>query len=155
MMIDAFLACQLFVVLFIALHDWLPLGSLNNLKGVHSADRKGKLIGVTVLSALPFAAGLAGSAYYASTRFPAWLVWLLWISYGGALYGMLRTWYVPYLLSADPARVVRYQEMFAGTHTFLPVRNGIAPNTLHVVFHAVLVATIVLLLALTYTRIIA
>jgi hypothetical protein len=151
--ISAFLACQLFVVLFIALHDWLPLGRLNNLRGVQMADAKGKLVVVTALSTLPFAVGLAGSAYYAATRFPLWLVWLLWITYGAALYGMLRTWYVPYLVAAEPARAGRYQRMFAGTHTFLPTRNGIAPNTLHVVFHTVLVATIVLLVWLTYTRI--
>jgi hypothetical protein len=152
-MIDAFLACQLFVVLFIALHDWIPLGSLNNLKGVHSADSGGELIVVTALSTLPFAIGLVGSAYYASTRFPTWLVWLLWITYGGAMYGMLRTWYVPYLLVAEPARVTRYQKMFLHTHAFLPTRNGIAPNTLHVVFHAVLTATVVLLVSLTYHRV--
>lgn len=152
-MINAFLACQLFVVLFMALHDLIPLGSLNNLKGVHSADPKAKLVRVTVLSALPFAVGLAGSAYYASTQLPIWLVWLLWITYGGATYGMLRSWYVPYLLVPEPARATRYQTMFANTHTFLPTRNGLAPNRLHVAFHAILIATVVLLVSLTYTRI--
>jgi len=152
-MIEAFLACQLFIVLFIALHDWIPLGSLNNLKGVHSADATKKLVVVTVLSTLPFAIGFVGSAYYASTRFPSWLVWFLWITYGASLYGLLRAWYVPYLLVPNPARAARYDEMFAGTHTFLPTHNGIAPNTLHVIFHAVLIATVVLLVSLTYNRI--
>jgi hypothetical protein len=152
-MIDAFLACQLFVVLFIALHDWIPLGSLNSLKGVHSADAMAKLVRATLLSTLPFAIGLIGSAYYSSARFRTWLVWLLWITYGGALYGMLRTWYVPYLLVAEPARVERYQKMFSHTHAFLPKRNGVAPNTLQVIFHAILIATVVLLASLTYHRV--
>jgi len=43
--------------------------------------------------------------------------------------------------------------MFANTHTFLPMRNGVAPNTLHVIFHAVLIATVLLLVCLTYPRI--
>jgi hypothetical protein len=43
--------------------------------------------------------------------------------------------------------------MFANTHTFLPMHNGIAPNTLHVIFHTVLLATAVLLVCLTYHRI--
>jgi hypothetical protein len=152
-MIDVFLACQLFVVLFIALHDWIPLGGLNNLKGVRSTDSKGKLMVVTALSTLPFAIGLVESAYYASTRFPTWLVWLLWITYGGAMYGLLRAWYVPYLLVEEPARVTRYKKMFSRTHAFLPIRNGIAPNTLHVIFHAVLIATVILLVSLTYHRV--
>lgn len=152
-MIVAFVACQLFIVLFIALHDWVPLGSLNNLKGVNSVDRKSKLVIVTVLSALPFAVGLVGTAYYSATSIPGWLWWWLWIAYGGAIYGVLRAWYAPYLLAPEPARVTRYQEMFAHTHTFLPARNGIAPNTLHVIFHIVLITAVVLLACLTYTHI--
>jgi hypothetical protein len=35
--------------------------------------------------------------------------------------------------------------MFGATHTFLPERNGIRPNTLHVILHA---ATVALLIAL-------
>jgi hypothetical protein len=71
---------------------------------------------VTALSTLPFAIGLVESVYYASTRFPTWLVWLLWITYGGAMYGLLRAWYVPYLLVEEPARVTRYKKMFSHTH---------------------------------------
>ena len=59
-MIAAFLAGQLFVVLFIALHAWIPL----------------------ILSTLPFAVAFVASAYFAGARFPGWLMWTLWISYG-------------------------------------------------------------------------
>jgi hypothetical protein len=60
-MIYAFIACQLFVVLFIALHDWIPMGKLNNLQGIRAADTTRKLIFVTALSALPFLVALLGS----------------------------------------------------------------------------------------------
>jgi hypothetical protein len=152
-MIDAFIACQLFVVLFIGLHDWISLGKFNDVRGVHSGDTRSKLLRVTILSTLPFATGLVGSIYYATSRFPIWLVWLLWISYGVGLYGLIRTWYVPYLLVPDPVRAARYQTMFGNTHAFLPVRNGIVPNTLHVIFHVVFLATTVLLVCLTWERI--
>lgn len=105
---------------------------------------------VTVLSTLPFAIGFAGSAYYATTRFPTWLMWWLWISYGAAIYGMLRAWWLPYLLVKDPVRAERYQIRFAHTHAFLPVRNGIRPDTLHVCLHAVVVLLVVLLGVLTF-----
>jgi len=36
--LEVFLGCQSFVVLFIALHDWVPLGKLNNLAGVRAVD---------------------------------------------------------------------------------------------------------------------
>jgi hypothetical protein len=151
-MIYAFLACQFFVVIFIALHDWIPLGKLTNLKGIRAADSTRKLVVMTALSTLPFAVALVASAHYARTRFPLWLVWMLWIAYGAAAYGILRTWWIPYLFANDPVRTKRYQTRFAETHAFLPVRNGIRPDTLHVIFHAVFVTTLVLLGILTFSR---
>jgi hypothetical protein len=53
---------------------WLPLGGLNNLAGIRAVDTKMRLMRTTVLSALPFAIALAGSAYYSSTHFPTWLI---------------------------------------------------------------------------------
>lgn len=145
MQVGTLVGLQAFVVLFIALHDWIPLGNLNDVRAVQAGDSRGRLIGVTVLSTLPFAACLAGSVWYARAQFPGWLQWTLWISYGGAMLGMLRAWWVPYLLIPDPVRAVRYRAMFARTHAFLPAHNGIRPNTLHVVLHAVVVGVVVLL----------
>ena len=149
-LIVAFIACQSIVVVFIAIHDWIPLGRLNNLAGIRAVDSKAKLLIVTVLSTLPFAIGLAGSAYYAAAGFPMWLLYWLWISYGVAVYGMMRTWWLPYLVKPDPARTARYQQRFANTHAFLPLRNGIRPDTLHVCFHLVLVTLVVLLAILSF-----
>src|SRR5665213_1136813 len=150
-MIEAFLACQFFVVLFIALHDWVPLGKLNNLGGIRAADTRRKRIMPTALSALPFAVAFVASVHYAESAFPKWLVWLLWGSYGAGLYGMLRTWWVPYLFVQEPDRATRYQARLAQTHAFLPARNGIRPDTLHVAFHAVFIATVVLLGMLSFS----
>ncbi len=150
LVLAAFLGCQLFVVLFIALHDWIPLGKLTHLPGIRAADTRGRLLLVTGISALPFAVGFAASAHYAAAGLPMWLMWWLWISYATGVYGMLRAWWVPYLLIEDRARATRYQERFAHTHAFLPIRNGIRPDTLHVCFHAVLVTSLILLAVLTF-----
>jgi hypothetical protein len=151
-MIYAFLACQTFVVIFIGVHDWAPLGKFNNLQGIRAADTTRKLAVVTILSTLPFAIALMGSVYYSKSHFPSWLAWTLWISYGAAAYGMLRTWWIPYLFGNDPERAKRYQLRFAHTHAFLPIRNGIRPDTLHVCFHVVLVTSIILLVLLTLSN---
>jgi len=133
------------------LHDWIPLGRLNNLEKIRAVDTTRKLFFVTVLSTLPFAIGFAASVYYSASGFPMWLMWWLWISYGFGLDGMLRAWWVPYLLVADPVRAARYQERFAHTHAFLPTRNGIRPDTLHVCFHAVFFVLLILLSVLTFS----
>jgi hypothetical protein len=152
-MIWAFIACQAFVVSFIALHDWIPLGTLNNVRGTRSADTPRKLVVVTLISVLPFALALVGTVRYAGSAFPPPLSWLIWLSYGLGLYGLLRAWYVPYLLRPEPERAERYNVMFAHTHSFLPKRNGIAPNTLHAIFHAVFLATVAIIVYLTATHV--
>jgi hypothetical protein len=58
---------------------------------------------------------------------------------------MLRAWWIPYLVSPDKERAARYQVIFAGTHSSLPKRNGMAPDTLHTLFHLVTVTTVFLL----------
>lgn len=35
--------------------------------------------------------------------------------------------------------------MFGNTHAFLPARNGIRPNTLHVILHLATLASVVIL----------
>jgi hypothetical protein len=148
--LELLIGLQVFVVVFIALHDVVPLGRLNNLVGVRAVDTRGRFLATTVLSTLPFLIGLVASVVYARRGFPGWVMWWLWISYGFAAYGALRAWWIPYLLIEDPARIERYRTRFAGTHAFLPEHNGIRPDTLHVVLHIVLVAILILLMALSF-----
>jgi hypothetical protein len=70
---------------------------------------------------------------------------LLWITYGLLVAGLLRAWWIPYLWKPEPERAARYQILFGDTHTFLPLRNGMAPNTLHTCFHAATVAVVLAL----------
>jgi hypothetical protein len=142
---DALLALECFVVLFVALHNWIPLGGLNNVRGVRVEFPTGKLLVTTLINFTPFAFGLAATAYYLGRPFPGWLFWWLAISYGLAIYGSLKAWWIPYVFRRDPALVARYQVMYGSTHAFLPERNGIRPNTLHVIFD---VATVAILLVL-------
>jgi hypothetical protein len=71
--IDALIVSQAFVVLFIALHDWVPLGRLNDVPAAQAADPPGKLIRVTVFSTAPFAFALGATMLHARSSFPGWL----------------------------------------------------------------------------------
>jgi hypothetical protein len=141
----ALLALQCFEVLFLFLHDWIPLGTLNDLKGVSTADSLGKRVASTLISTVPFGIGFIASVIYSGGRFPSWLFWWLWISYVLLFCGILQAWWIPYFLHPDPEKAARYEIMFGQTHAFLRERNGIRVNTLHVIFHA---ATVALLIAL-------
>jgi len=136
---------QIFHVLFLALHDWIPLGTLNDPKAVRAANPVGKLMFGTLISAAPFAFGLAASTYYGGSRYPRWLLWYLGISYLLLLLGELEAWWVPYFFRSEAARAMRYEAMFGETHAFLPQRNGIRPNTLHVALHLMTLAALIVL----------
>ncbi len=67
--------------------------------------------------------------------------------------GMARTSSLPWRevpTSAFHETQARYQTMFGRTHSFLPMRHGISPNTLHVALHLVIVGIVVLLGVITF-----
>lgn len=143
------LALECFVVVFVSLHNWIPLGALNNVRGVRIAFPTFKLFATTSLNFAPFAVGLAATAFYLKSSYPGWVVWWLWISYGLACYGSFKAWWMPYLFRRDSALVARYKTMYAGTHSFLPEHNGMRPDTLHILFDLVTLAILIDLAILT------
>jgi hypothetical protein len=139
------IALETFQVTFLWLHDWVPLGRLNDVAEVHRADSLQRLVIVTIVQSVPFTIGLIFSAKYFGHPYPHWLVTWLWISYVLLFIGQLRAWWVPYLLKADPERALRYRQMFGNTHSFLPARNGMVPNTAHILLHLATAATLLVL----------
>lgn len=128
----ALLVFQAFVVAFLWLHDWVPLGRLNDVAAVRSQDTLTRLIGVTIVQSVPWSVGLVFSAVHFGHSYPHWLQMWLWGSYIFLVVGVIRAWWVPYLFGADTRRITRYRIMFGNTHSFLPERNGIVPNTAHI-----------------------
>lgn len=141
------LALQAFQVVFLWIHDWIPVGRLNDVVAVRSQDTLQRLVVVTIAQSLPYSIGLFFSARYFGRLYPDWLDMWLWISYGILFVGQIRAWWVPYLLRAEPERAARFQVMFGDTHSFLPQRNGLVPNTAHMMLHLATAATLLVLLA--------
>jgi hypothetical protein len=142
------LLLQAFQVLFLWIHDWIPLGRLNDVAAVRSQDTTQRLVTVTLVQSVPFTIGLVFSALSFGHPYSHWLLMWLWISYGLLFAGQVRAWWVPYLLRPEPERAARYRIMFGSTHSFLPPHNGIAPNTAHILLHVATAATLVALLLL-------
>jgi len=135
----------MFQVFFLWTHDWLPLGSLNDVVAVKSQDSTTRLVAVTLIQSSPFTMGLIFCLIYLRHPYPHWLdMWLI-VSYTVLFVGQLRAWWVPYLVRPEPQRAARYQIMFGKTHSFLPVRNGLVPNTAHLLLHIATLLTLVLL----------
>jgi hypothetical protein len=149
---SALVALQAFQVAFLVLHDWLPLPPLNDVAAVRREDPLARLIGVTLVQTVPWAIGLYFSAISLGHPWPGWLGTWLWVTYGLLFVGQLRAWWVPYLAKAEPERAARYQRMFGNTHSFLPHRNGMVPNTAHILLHVATAATLLLLLIRQVSR---
>jgi hypothetical protein len=147
--LEVLLGLQIFHVAFLALHDWMPLGRLNDVKAVRTENPRGKLLLGTVISTAPFAVGLAASWRHLHGPYPGWLWYLLWIAYVLLFVGELEAWWIPYLRGTSAERVERYKAMFGKTLAFLPEHHGIVPNALHVVLHIATLATLIVLGILT------
>jgi hypothetical protein len=139
------IALQTFQVLFLALHDWVSLGGLNDVAAVRSEIPTRNLLISTLIQTSFFAVGLFFNIRYYGRAYPAWLNYWLWISYVTLFVGEIEAWWVPYLVRPDPKRAARYQKMFRNTHSFLPRRNEIVPNTAHVLLHMATAATLLVL----------
>jgi hypothetical protein len=50
------------------------------------------------------------------------------------------------LFLPEPKRAARYQIMFGKTHSFLAPRNGMVPDTAHILLHVATAATLIVLL---------
>ncbi len=146
------IALECFVVAFVGLHNWVPLGSLNDLNAVRTEFPGTKLVYVTLSNFIPAAFGLVCSINFRHD-FPEWLIWYLWIFYLLALFGSAYAWWIPYIFGAGSKRVQREQQLYAKTHAFLPERHGLRPNTLHVIFDVVTLAVLITLAVIQHQRI--
>jgi len=99
-----------------------------------------------LIQSVPWTIGLCFSLLHFRRPYPDWLYDWLVISYGLLFIGQIRAWWIPYLFRAEPERAARYQIMFGKTHSFLPPRNGMVPNTAHILLHLATAATLIVLL---------
>ena len=137
---------QAFQVLFLGLHDWVTLGRFNDTAAVRREIPLKLLVLTTLVQTAFFAVGLFFSIHYFGRSYPPWLTYWLWISYGILFIGEIEAWWIPYLVRPNPTRAARYERMFGTTHSFLPHRNGVVPNTAHILLHLATGATLVVLL---------
>ena len=138
------IALQVFHLLFLLLHDWVPLGNLNNVAAFQKSTTMPQKVASLLVPSIPVILGL-GFTLLAKTRGPNLSFRITFSAvYGFLLLGELEAWWIPYVFGTSAERVARYRTLFAETHSFLPSRHGITPNTLHVALHAATVATLIL-----------
>ncbi len=139
------LSLQILQVGILLLHDWIPIPHLNDLKAMRRQYTLQALALGTLMSSLFPLIGLVLSATYWRPGWSNGLYIYLVAAYGFLFLGELEAWWVPCLLWAQPERAARYQATYGNTAAFLPARNGIQINTLHVILHSATMITLLLL----------
>lgn len=130
----------MFILLFMVVQDLVPLGRLNDMEAVASVHSFNDILVTTLIGAVQIGLLLGGILFFMGKRYPVWArIWLI-IHPSCILLGAIMSWWIPYLSGIGAEEKI----MFGNTHAFLPVMNGIVPNTLHTVFHFVLLACIML-----------
>lgn len=140
------LLLQAFQVIFLWIHDWVPMGRLNDVAAARSQDSLRRLIGITLWQSVPFTIGLIFSLRYFGHPYPGWLLNWLTLTYTLLFLGQLQAWWIDYLFRPEPERASRYQIMFGKTDSFLPLRTGLVPNTAHILLHIATATTLCRLL---------
>lgn len=140
------------IFLFMLLHDWIQIGSLNDVQAVKSDGTMGELITVTFINAGQILLLLVVTLLFVGKTYPLLIKLWLVIHQTSIFAGAVWAWWIPYLFGyGAEERIQRYEDMFGNTHSFLPVMNGIVPNTIHTLFHITLLTCIILTIYISLT----
>lgn len=141
-----------FILLFMLSHDWIPLGSFNDIEAIREVKTVKELVTVTFINAGQIILLMGIIIAFIGKKYPIWIkLWLI-IHPSCIFAGALIAWWIPYFFGyGAEARAESYEQMFGNTHTSLPVLNGIAPNTIHFLFHLTLLLCIILTIYISLT----
>ncbi|SFM45554.1 hypothetical protein SAMN04487943_11939 [Gracilibacillus orientalis] len=141
------------ILIFMIVQDLVPLGSLNDLDAISQDRSFNEILIVTLVGVVQILLLLGMVLIFMGKRYPIWIrLWLV-IHQLFIFAGALIDWWIPYFFGyGAEQRVERYEKMFGDTHSFLPVIHGIVPNTLHVMFHTLLLSCIILSIYISLTN---
>ena len=141
-----------FILLFMIVQDWVPLGSLNDVQAIREEQSFNELITVTLINVTQILILMGLVVIFMGKRYPIWIKFWLIIHQVCIFVGALISWWLPYFFGYGAERKVeKYDQMFGETHSFLPVMNGIVPNTLHFLFHITLLFCIIVAIYISFT----
>lgn len=133
------------ILLFMIVQDLVPLGPLNDIEAISSVESLNEIIVTMLIGTVQILLILGGILLFIGKGYPLLVkIWLL-VHPSFILLGAIMSWWIPYLLgTGTEEKIERFNTMFGNTHSFLPILNGMVPNTLHTMFHLVLLICIVL-----------
>lgn len=135
----------IFILLLMIVQDLVPLGVFNDIDAIASEESFNEIIVTTLIGVVQILLILGGVLLFIGRRYPFLVkIWLI-VHPLSIFLGAIMSWWIPYFFgTGTEEKIERFNNMFGDTHSFLPIMNGIVPNTLHTVFHLVLLICIIL-----------
>lgn len=143
----------IFILLFMIVQDLVPLGALNDIEAIASVESFNEIIVTMLIGAVQILLILVGVLLFIGKKYPLLVkIWLI-VHPLSILVGAIMSWWIPYLFgTGTEEKIESFNNMFGDTHSFLPIMNGMTPNTLHTMFHLVLLICIILTSYIFLTR---
>lgn len=133
--LDLFILIQLSLALIMALHDWVDLPPLTNLKALQEKHSVLERTVTSIINTLLVLIPAALCFHYRFKAMPFGARALIFTIYSLLTIGTIAAWWIPYLFGSSEKHKQGFSE-YENTHHFLPAMgNNIIPNTLHVILH--------------------
>lgn len=138
-----FIAVQTILFLFMLLHDWIDIPPFTDIKALRNNHSVKELLIGTITNTVLVGIPLLLTLFYASSSFPLWAAITMVCVYTLLTIGTICAWWIPYIFGSSQKHKAGFAE-YRNTHHFLPARgDNVIPNTLHVVLHIFVWASLV------------
>lgn len=129
-----FIILQTILLFFMALHDWIHLPPLTDIRELEKHHSKKQRLIASSIYAILVLIPLSLTLFY-KDNLSSWILINIVIFYLLLSIGVILSWWVPYFFGSSEEHKKAFAE-YRNTHHFLPARgDNIIPNTLHVIFH--------------------
>jgi len=137
----------------ILLHDLVEIPGWSHTSQIQAVLGKRKLLAATLINSTLPGVAAAFAWYYWHRPRPAYVnqYWLIYCAV--TVLSAIAMWYWPYFRGASEKTKDEYRRFYAGTHQILPARgDNPRPNVLHLLFHVLFVATLLLAVSIYIRR---
>jgi hypothetical protein len=132
------------LLLLMLVQDLVPLGRWNALRTLAVQSPLAHRVRMTAVNASTAAAALLCTLSPHYLHRGSWQHTVCTVILVCFLFGAFHSWWKPWLFGSTPAEREKLRLITTRTYTFVPERNGVTPNALHCVFHALAVAALIL-----------
>lgn len=136
MLITLFIITQVILILIMALHDWVHIPPLTNIKDLETEHSIKFRVVTSLINTFMIVVPFILTILYMPGSWPCWATITMVTFYTLLTIGTIMAWWIPYICGSSAKHKAGFAE-YKNTHHFLPARgDNVIPNTFHCIMHA-------------------